>query len=486
MPDYGLTPTGFNIKRLPEIKADLEANLLLALGKLNLEPDSVTGILIGVQAEAVAELWERLQEIYLAMYPASAEDFSLDNVAQLTGITRSPAIATTVPAAMWGTAGTVLPAGIQVSVEETNEIFSSQQSTTIGAVDYGAGEVTIKQAVALTAYTITINGTDFTVTTIDPPASVENIAGSLALQINILGSEPVTAYSAGALVIIISDDVPETFTLTVNGPSTRIDVTDWGALADFTAVNTGAVLALAGTLTQIKTPVSGLTAVNNYVDGVLGRDAETDIELRTRRLASLTQAGAATVEAIRSHMLQEIADVVNVLVEDNRTDVTVGDLTPHSLRAVVQGGVNADIAEKLWELKPAGIETIGTEEVVVTDSMGQPQTIRFARPTPILVWLDVVLTPNAEEEFPTPEAAGLLAIREAILAMGNLLNVGDNVIIQTFFAAIYSVPGIATASITRATGSSPGAPPYGSSANIAIANDEIATFSLARITVDFA
>ena len=126
------------------------------------------------------------------------------------------------------------------------------------------------------------------------------------------------------------------------------------------AIESGPILALAGTLTTIETPIDGWSTVTNANNGTPGRAVESDSELRIRRAQSLQVGGAGTVEAIRSRLLEQVDDVSAVTIIENRTDAVDIDGRPaHSFEAVVSGGIDQDIANMLWLVKPAGIETHG-------------------------------------------------------------------------------------------------------------------------------
>src|SRR5262249_36114068 len=84
------------------------------------------------------------------------------------------------------------------------------------------------------------------------------------------------------------------------------------------AVDTGPLPAPAGTLTVIDTPVAGLSSVTNAADAILGRNQETDSELRIRREEELRAAGKGTVDAIRA-LLLEVLNVVQAKVLQNHS-----------------------------------------------------------------------------------------------------------------------------------------------------------------------
>lgn len=251
------------------------------------------------------------------------------------------------------------------------------------------------------------------------------------------------------------------------------------------ALEAGPVLALAGTLVNIDTPVSGWDSVNNPDDGETGRAVETDPELRSRRLQSLSVTGAGTVEAIRARLLQQVEDVTAVTIIENRSDdVDADGRPPHSFEAVVSGGVDEDVANLIWLAKPAGIETHGDITVIVTDSQGEPQPISFSRPVLVYIWVRVTITPNGVGSWPG-DANATEAATDAIVEAGSQLGVGDNVIFQSLFGPVYdAVPGIESLSIELAATSEPGTPPSSYAAeNLTIGANELAAFLDDRVEV---
>lgn len=255
------------------------------------------------------------------------------------------------------------------------------------------------------------------------------------------------------------------------------------AVGQMRALETGAVPAMAGTLVNILTPVAGWTGVTNPDDGSTGRPIESDPELRQRRRESLLVTGAGTVEAIRARLRQQVPDVTAVSIIENRSGLPDEDgRPPHSFETVVSGGTDADIAQLLWEVKPAGIETVGDISVVVLDSQGNQQPIRFSRPIPLYMWARITLDPGGSGTFP-PNAEELA--EQAVVAFGEALAVGDDVIFQALFGPIYAaVPGVESVTITLATSVDPESEPLEFAAvNIDVGPNEIALWHPDRVDV---
>jgi uncharacterized phage protein gp47/JayE len=232
----------------------------------------------------------------------------------------------------------------------------------------------------------------------------------------------------------------------------------------------GPVEALAGSLTEIRTAVFGWASVTNPLDAVKGANLETDESLRRRREEELRAVGSASVAAIRSAVLQ-VDGVTAVRIFENSTDDTDADgVPPHSFELVVLGGVDADIAQAIWDTKAAGIGTYGTTTVAVLDVEGTPHDVRFSRP--VEVPMTFVLTAAISSSFPGDGAA---QIKSAIINRGELLAIGQDVPFTAFYPPIHGVTGVEYV---------PSLTINGGTANLSITSRQIATFDASLITVN--
>lgn len=157
---------------------------------------------------------------------------------------------------------------------------------------------------------------------------------------------------------------------------------------------------------------------------------------------------------------------------------------PKSFEVVVEGGTNLAIAQKIWQTKPAGVQTFGNvndyDGVPITDSQGNTQFISFSRAVPIYIWANIQVSLYGGETFPP---TGLQQIEAAVLAYGNTLGIGVDVLIQRVQAQVFTVPGVGSATVTlAATLNADGSPVYGSS-NIVIGESSVSVWDASRITV---
>ena len=164
--------------------------------------------------------------------------------------------------------------------------------------------------------------------------------------------------------------------------------------------------------------------------------------------------------------------------------VVKGGRPPKSFEAVVSGGSDADVAEEIWLSKPAGIQTFGNVNsgngIPIIDSQGDTQIIHFSRPTPIYIWVTLTLSLYSEETFPTN---GVQLVADAILAYGQSLGIGEDVLLQRVLCQIFKVPGVASGVMQLAATNSPTDTPSFGSSDIIIEENEISTWSITRISV---
>lgn len=153
---FGLTPQGFNAKRLADLKQDLENAFIAEFGDINLAPQSVFGQIIGTVAKPFADVWENAQDIYFSQYPNSAEGVALDNVVQYNGLTRAAAQRTAVTVVVSGNESTLIPAGSLVRVANTNNVFSNPLSGIITSGNAYQVNVNV-QALNAQVYTMIVN-----------------------------------------------------------------------------------------------------------------------------------------------------------------------------------------------------------------------------------------------------------------------------------------------------------------------------------------
>lgn len=470
-----LTEQGFERPRLNEIKADYDQRFIDALGPVNTNADAVAGQIIGIFSAALDDAYETLQNTYDSMYPATAEGVSLDGAVSFVGIERLEAAPTTVVAMCYGSEGTLIPAGA-IARSQDNRQYVATADTVISRSS--SGDVLIEPTTVTNSanYQVIAGGTSVVYAS-DSSATANEIASGLAALFNPLVF--LATVESGRLRLRSADQYSD-FTLTVDS---KLSITSLSTPVVFTGLDLGAYALPANALNRMDTSIIGWDSVNNLVAGSTGRFVETDEDLRKRHANSVRVTGAATAQAIRARILAEVDSVTYVAIHENRTNVIDSfSLPPHSFEAVISGGDNQAVADKLFEVKPAGIETYGNTTIQVTDENGDVQSCKFSRPSDKYAWIRISVNSLNTEEALTGEIVN--AIKSAVIAYGDTISIGDDIITQRFYGQIYSATsGIGSITVEAALTALISDTPSYSTTNIPVARTEIAVFDQTRIIV---
>jgi uncharacterized phage protein gp47/JayE len=240
------------------------------------------------------------------------------------------------------------------------------------------------------------------------------------------------------------------------------------------SVDYGPFPATIGSIDTIVNAIAGIESVTNTDAAIEGRETETVSEARERVARSLVSAEGGTGEAVANRLREEIDGVTYVAWRENREPTTEDGLRPHSLEFTVIGGDDQDIGDLIWQAKPGGIATNGTEEVTVTDDFGTDHIIYFNRGTNVTIYFIANLTTTSD--YPDD---GDDLVKAALVDLGDELETGDDVYNWKAIAALGEIPGITAVTILQGT-----APAPGTSANITITSNQKANIITANITVN--
>ncbi|EBO4169864.1 hypothetical protein DKN16_17200 [Salmonella enterica] len=193
--------------------------------------------------------------------------------------------------------------------------------------------------------------------------------------------------------------------------------------------NSGAVAALAGTITTINTPTRGWTSVTNPAAAAVGAPAETDAELRIRQGQSVAIPSITPFEGVDG-AIANIAGVTRHKLYENDTGKTDGNgLPPHSISAIVDGGDVTEIARTIRGNKGQGVRTWGKTSVTVPDKYGNPHIISFSRPTDVPVYGKITL-----KVFAGYTSQIGVQIQQAVADYINRLMIGDQVLLSRIYS----------------------------------------------------
>ncbi|MDT9109329.1 baseplate J/gp47 family protein [Escherichia coli] len=279
---------------------------------------------------------------------------------------------------------------------------------------------------------------------------------------------------------IINGSVKDSNNVIWRLPASVVVGVDGTVMVTATCSVSGAVAALAGTITEINTPTRGWVSVTNPAAAIVGSPAETDAELRIRQGQSVALPSITPFESVDG-AIANVAGVTRHKLYENDTGTTDSNgLPPHSISAIVDGGDVTEIAQTIRGNKGQGTATYGTTSVTVPDTYGNPHVISFSRSTDVPIFVAITLKVFTGYTSQIGEQ-----IKQAVADYINGLTIGDDVLLSR----IYSPANLGVVSGGNARyyditelliGKSSGSV---SASNIDIAYDASASCSTANITI---
>ena len=196
-----------------------------------------------------------------------------------------------------------------------------------------------------------------------------------------------------------------------------------------TCATSGAVAAVAGSITKINTPTRGWTAVSNASAATVGSAAETDAQLRVRQAQSVAIPALTPFDAVGG-AIANVTGVTRHKLYENDTGVVNSDGIPaHSLAAIVDGGDVTEIAQTIRGKKGQGVSTFGSTTVTVPDKYDNPHAISFSRSTNVPIYVAITLKVFTGYTTQVGEQ-----IKQAIADYINSLTIGDDVLLSRLYS----------------------------------------------------
>ncbi|HGG8867417.1 TPA: baseplate J/gp47 family protein [Enterobacter asburiae] len=196
-----------------------------------------------------------------------------------------------------------------------------------------------------------------------------------------------------------------------------------------TCSNSGAVAALAGTISTINTPTRGWASVTNPAAATVGAPAETDAELRIRQGQSVALPSLTPFEGVDGAIANVAGVTRHKLYENDNGATDSNGLPPHSISAIVDGGDVTDIAQTIRGNKGQGTATYGTTSVTVPDTYGNPHVISFSRSTDVPIYGHITL-----KAFTGYTSQIGVQIQQAVADYINGLTIGDDVLLSRIYS----------------------------------------------------
>ena len=229
-------------------------------------------------------------------------------------------------------------------------------------------------------------------------------------------------------------------------------------VTSFASVVHGAIEVGIGTVQKIITVIPGWDSVNNEVVGAVGRERESDTELRARYQNSVAINSTGSVAAIRSNLLN-IDGVIDVQVFENLAVNSVElfgvDVPGHGIAVCIFGGDDSAIAEVINKKKMGGTAMGGNSTVTFIDSehLSARYDYPIYRPTLENFYVKVDFYANSMSD--SVKQAVKKAVSDDALGLGDnpRIGLGQTVYADRFRSAIYKVTNVNVRQIQVAIGS---------------------------------
>lgn len=474
-----LLSTGLVIDRYPEIKQILIDNIQeRASGAFSFEEGEVLTHIIDILATEMAKYEEVLQLLYSSLDRDKATDERLDALLYLVGLERLSASKSAGSVLVTAGEGATIPSGSVLENPSSGARFLTTLAVLSTVLSCREAHYEVSDVLNNTVYTISVNGTSYTHLS-SGAATAESIVAGL---ISSISADPVATYSAS-----ISYEPTRLVVTSNNGEDISVESLQYltphsaQVLVPVEASEVGAIRGPAYAVSKAVTPIPSLISLYNPEDFGIGRLRETDAEFVLRAQRSLAVSGSSTYSAMLAAILN-LDFVSTVLIEENETaDTNALGLPPHSFEVIVSAPdtqeINETLATVIFEEKPLGIQTHGNTSVSILDSTGSMRNVKFSRPSEVVIAIRVTYSLYSEE---VPPEALDLAIRGAVVAYGETLISGKDVIPQRFIGGIYNnTEGVGAvtveAQVLAATGDTP-VPANWSTDKISILPSEYASF----------
>lgn len=480
----GLTSTGFTIKRLQEVIADLKTAAQSEFSSLvdpedivNVSDTSVLGRWIKTISPAITDLWEVSQSLYSSFDINQASGVSLENLCILGGVTRLTATPTQVLEVMKGVYGTTIVTGSNVKSNVTGLVYTTSEDVTLDTVNavgvqYETTSVAIDSDYSFSYQIDGINLTPITITyTSAHTTNLANIVNGIVSEINTNYSDDLVAtnVSNNVVITLVNLNYLCTFTeLTLLSPIKGHKSTL------MSATTTGNITEGANAATSIQSPVSGWEIAYNPFAGITGTNDETDSELRNRYLLAKFQDSNNTYESIYAAILK-VSGVTQVVIYENETDndYTSPNVPAHSFYPIVLGGSSKAIAQAIWDNKPAGILSYGNITNTIYDSQGIGHDVSFDRPEAVPIYITIIIAKTDGWQDSNTEN-----IRTDLVNYFNTLQVGEDVIYSRLYTPINGYDGYYVNNLYIGTTASPSG-----TTNVAISYYKLANLSASNIII---
>ncbi len=396
---------GLQVKTLSEIVSDLESSLRQVYGDdINLGQNTPDGQMLRIYAQSAVDMRELLQQINNNFDPEQAQGIMLDQRVAINGLKRKGASFTYIAVEVTINKGVSLTGLDDQSQEVVPDIpnlytvkddagvaFYLLKSTTITgpqpqvtedtSTDTETEPITDSSFAALKATT----QQEYTAEWVEYSKQITELYKEQGAWVGQY-DRPDIPQRPAILDIKDVEQYVESETTTAGDSNQELEPVT--VTLEFRAKDIGRVETLVGTVRTPVTVINGVIGLDNptqITDTNLGRDEETDAQLKVRRRLSVAPSAIGYLDALQGNLLS-IDGVDLVRVHENNTNETDPEtgILPHTIWVIVQDGGDEEIAKKitdvLYRTKTAGVGMRGEQTVEIPRDRGLPFIARYDRP----------------------------------------------------------------------------------------------------------
>lgn len=196
-----------------------------------------------------------------------------------------------------------------------------------------------------------------------------------------------------------------------------------------TAAEKGAIAAVAGSLTIIRTPQLGWQSVTNALPATPGAPVESDAALRRRQTVSTMLPSRTALDGLIGGVAG-VTGVTEVKGYENDTNATdANGMPPHSLCLVIDGGDVTTLVQRIANKKTPGVLTYGDVSQTYFNESGMPMVISFFRPTIVDIEVEVEI-----RAMPGYSASVGNRLRQALVDYVSGLKIGEDVLLSKLYS----------------------------------------------------
>lgn len=445
-----LPSTGYVVPNYDEVYEDLSTRLKTNLDpNLDIDDNTAIGQLVGAISGAITDIYEFAGAVNDSRKLHSAEGINLDDIGALTRNPRDSGTASTGVLNLKSTvsyagANVVVPAGTTFANSTSGDQYTLDSTVGINESSCNYVKIQLASVAEDVVYSVTVNGllggpyTETVDTSVTWPVTVQDIIQTLSANLNITAFSDLTSVVTSTDSFTIATDNPTDSMEVIVSPA-ALDIIECGSIGNITGVINSTNVDDIGTITAIVTPATGLDVVSNPLPTSAGTDAETDTEYRNSIIENAAVIGGGTFNSLYAKLL-DLDGVSFVNVEENLTETTTpSGIDPHSFRVTIEGGLVGNIVQTIWDSKPLGINTNGSEVAYALDVTGSSRAVRFSRPSTILIEVTVTLVVDTENGSSTDTALEREAEIKSVIYNDGLIRyrIGKDVVASSFYEALY-------------------------------------------------